>query len=53
MLIVDKPLGWTPNQLINTIKKKHPEYEKFKDVICRAFRSNGERINAYFVRRRV
>lgn len=30
MLIVDKPLGWTPNQLINTIKKKHPEYENLK-----------------------
>ena len=30
MLIVKKPLGWTPNQLINTIKKKHPEYENIK-----------------------
>ena len=30
MLVVDKPLGWTPNQLINTIKTKHPEYENLK-----------------------
>jgi tRNA pseudouridine(55) synthase len=30
MFIVEKPLGWTPNQLINTIKTKHPEYENLK-----------------------